>query len=117
MAWINHRELAATIHATSPPQAGIQDGAIDVEIARLGAALPIATFVTRQALDDRRGTGATKANIRDTGIVVLTAAVAMVLTRRNAKSAGTDFSLVTFALAPLLSGGIAPEPAQSEDRD
>jgi len=101
-------ELAMTVDAASAPPAGVEHRAVAVELACRGTTLALTTFRAGQALDDRRDANAVATHVRDAGIVMLAAAVAMVRAWGLAAALGADLVLCATARADLLAGSSSP---------
>jgi hypothetical protein len=110
-------ELTLTVDTAPAPQAGVEHGAVGVELARRGTTLTLATFRAGQALDDRRGADTLDAGIQDARIIVLTAAVAMVRARGHTATVGAELVLGATARADLLSDNLSPRPTDEIGRD
>src|SRR5215216_5088301 len=99
---IEFGELAVTIDTASAPPAGVEDRAVVVQLACRRTTLAFTTLGAGQAFDDRRGADAVGAHVRDAGIIVLAAAVAMVRARSDATAFRAELVLGTTAGAGLL---------------
>jgi hypothetical protein len=116
-AGIELGELAMTVDTASAPQTRVEHRAVAVELACRGTTLALTTFRAGQAFDDRRDANAVAAHVRDTGIVVLAAAVAMVPAWDHATALGADLFLGATARADLLAGNTSAQPTEGIDRN
>jgi hypothetical protein len=116
-ARVEFGELATTVDTASAPPAGVEHRAVTVKLACRGATRALATFRTGKAFDDRRDASAVTAHIRDAGIVMLAAAVAMVRAWGRAAALGADLVLCATARADVLGGNASPRSPEGFDRN
>ena len=105
-------ELAVTIDTASAPPARVEDRAVVVQLACRRTTLAFTTLGAGQAFDDSRGADAVGAHVRDAGIIVLAAAVAMVRARSDATAFGAELVLGTTPWTDILTDSHSPVPAR-----
>lgn len=110
-------ELARPVCPAAAPKAWCPYRAIGVEVARHDTALTFTTFMTWEAIDNRRDADPVDAHVGDAGIIMLIPTVSVVFTRHDATALGAKLALRAATRTDLLSSDVRPESGMNKGRN